>query len=143
MISRSFDGELVARTVERLGFVAVRGSSSRAGTSGLRSLAEAYQRGHHCAITVDGPRGPAMVAQPGAAQLAILTGASWIGAFHALPSRAWTLNSWDRLLVPKPFSKVVITWSSQIPVTPSSSVSELQPAIQSALDRVVQLACER
>ncbi|MEO6815511.1 MAG: DUF374 domain-containing protein, partial [Edaphobacter sp.] len=65
LISRSFDGELIARTVERLGFVAIRGSSSRDGAAGLRNLQRAYVAGHYCAITADGPRGPAQVAKPG------------------------------------------------------------------------------
>jgi hypothetical protein len=64
LISRSFDGELIARTVELLGFKAIRGSSSRGGTVALRQMAEAYRAGHRCAITADGPKGPAMVAKP-------------------------------------------------------------------------------
>ena len=139
LISRSFDGELIARIVERLGFVAVRGSSSRAGVSGLRSLAEAYQRGQRCAITVDGPRGPALVAQPGAAQLAELVGAPWVGTFYALPLRAWTLNSWDRFLIPKPFSRVLLTWPAHI-VTEGKTQPQLLAAIQSSLDDAVRLA---
>src|SRR5271170_323958 len=58
LISRSFDGELIARTVERLGFVAIRGSSSRDGAPGLRNMQRAYLAGHYCAFTADGPRGP-------------------------------------------------------------------------------------
>ena len=139
LISRSFDGELIARTVERLGFRPVRGSSSRGGVSALRTLADAYREGLHCAITVDGPRGPAMVAQPGAAQLARLVGAPWIGAFYALPTRAWTLRTWDRFLIPKPFSTVLLAWPPHIP-TAGLSATELQAAVQSALDHAVALA---
>lgn len=140
LISRSFDGELIARIVERLGFIAVRGSSSRGGVAGLRSMVEAYEGGHRCAITVDGPRGPAMVAQPGAAQLATLAGAGWIGVFYALPVNAWTLNSWDRFLIPKPFSRVLLTWPAHVAVSPQSTVADLQPLIQAALDQAVQMA---
>ena len=114
LISRSFDGELIARTVERLGFIAVRGSSSRGGASGLRQMAAAYERGHICAITADGPRGPAMIAKPGAEQLAELVGAPWVGAFYALPDRAWLLKSWDQLLIPKPFARVRIAWPAHV-----------------------------
>lgn len=140
LISRSFDGELIARVVERLGFRAIRGSSSRGGVSALRTLAEAYQQGHHCAITVDGPRGPSMVAQAGAAQLALLVQAPWICTFYALPARAWTLNTWDRFLIPKPFSKVLLAWSAHISVASDATTSELQAAVQAALDRSVTLA---
>jgi lysophospholipid acyltransferase (LPLAT)-like uncharacterized protein len=131
LISRSFDGELVARTVERLGFVAIRGSSSRDGTAGLRNLYRAYLDGHYCAITADGPRGPAMVAKPGVMQLGKLTGSS-ISAFYVCPERAWQLRSWDRFLIPKPFSRVTVSWTHPV-------VAE-QPAVQAALDLSVQLA---
>ena len=114
LISRSFDGELIARTVERLGFVAVRGSSSRGGAAGLKGMAEAYAAGHRCAFTADGPRGPARVAKAGPVQLAELSGATWIGAYHAQPDRAWYLKSWDRFIVPKPFSTVTFGWSTHV-----------------------------
>ncbi len=150
LISPSFDGELIARTVELLGFRAVRGSSSRGGSTGLRAMQLAYAAGHRCAITADGPRGPVFVAKPGAALLAQSVippeppGASsgstppagtWLGCFYALPDRAWQLRSWDRFLIPKPFARVALTWPAHIPaaeVTPSS--------LQSALDRAVAMA---
>lgn len=136
LISQSFDGELIARTVERLGFLAIRGSSSRAGASGLRNLARAFQTGHICAITADGPRGPSMIAKPGAAQLLGLVDAPTIGAFYALPLRAWQLRSWDRFLIPKPFSRVLITWPAHV-VAQQGIVDE--PSVQAALDRSVAM----
>lgn len=139
LISRSFDGELIARTVERVGFRAIRGSSSRGGATALRQMTEAYRQGHICAFTADGPRGPAMIAQPGAVQLAQLVGAEWLGAFYALPDRAWTLRTWDRFLIPKPFSRVVLTWPAHV-FTAHRTAPELQAAVQSTLDRAVQLA---
>lgn len=131
LISRSFDGELIARTVERLGFIVIRGSSSRDGAAGLRNLQRAYQEGNYCAVTVDGPRGPAQVAKPGVAQLAKLVGAT-VGAFHVHPQRAWVLRSWDRFLIPKPFSRVIVGWAA--PAAPE------QAEVQTALDRAVKLA---
>jgi lysophospholipid acyltransferase (LPLAT)-like uncharacterized protein len=131
LISRSFDGELIARTVERLGFVAIRGSSSRDGTVGLRNLHRAYLSGHYCAITADGPRGPAMVAKSGVTQLAKLANTT-VGAFYVHPERAWQLRSWDRFLIPKPFSRVTISWTAQVPAE--------QAAVQAALDHSVALA---
>ena len=131
LISPSFDGELIARTVEHLGFLAIRGSSSRGGATGLRNMADAYTQGHRTAITADGPRGPAMIAKPGPTQLAALTGATWIGAFHALPDRAWQLDSWDRFLIPKPFSTVTFTW-------PHHAEPALH-AVQTALDQAVRM----
>ena len=132
LISRSFDGELIARTVELLGFHAVRGSSSRGGAAGLRGMQEAYAAGHRCAFTADGPRGPARVAKAGTVQLAELTGATWIGAYHAQPNRAWRLRSWDGFLIPKPFSTVTFGW-------PTYVAPELE-LVQKALDEAVAMA---
>ena len=73
-----------------------------------------------------------MVAKPGAVQLAHLTQATGIGAFYALPDRAWILPSWDRFLIPKPFARVVVVWPSL--------VSPDLPSVQAALDRAVHLA---
>jgi hypothetical protein len=131
LISQSYDGELIARTVERLGFIAVRGSTSRDGTAGLRNLQRAYLDGRFCAITADGPRGPSMVAKPGVTQLAKLVGSEVI-AFYAHPERAWQLRSWDRFLIPKPFSKVTIGWITEVPAD--------QSAVQSAMEHAVELA---
>jgi lysophospholipid acyltransferase (LPLAT)-like uncharacterized protein len=148
LISPSFDGELIARTVERLGFRAIRGSSSRGGVAGLRNMQLAYAAGHRCAITADGPRGPAYCAKPGTAQLAQSVGVpaegidpeapppgTWVGCFYALPDRAWQLHSWDRFLIPKPFTRVVITWPKHIP-----ACEVTQAAVQANLDRAVQMA---
>jgi lysophospholipid acyltransferase (LPLAT)-like uncharacterized protein len=131
LISESFDGELIARTVQRLGFLPIRGSSSRGGAPGLRNMERAFLAGHNCAFTADGPRGPAFVAKPGAAQLATRLNTD-VGAFYVLPQRAWQLRSWDRFLIPKPFSRVLVTWSTRVPGDPA--------AVQTALDRSVQLA---
>jgi hypothetical protein len=147
LISPSFDGELIARTVELLGFRAIRGSSSRGGAAGLRNMQAAYAAGHRCAFTADGPRGPKFVAKPGAAQLAnsvglpddngkhVAASGTWVGCFYALPQRAWELRSWDRFLIPKPFSRVVLTWPAHIPAGEVTAAS-----VQAALDRAVAMA---
>jgi hypothetical protein len=150
LISSSFDGELISRTVELLGFKAVRGSSSRGGAAGLKNMRLAYGEGHRCAFTADGPRGPKFVAKPGAAQLANSVGATteegqvgaaklgtWVGCFYALPERAWELRSWDRFLIPKPFSRVVLTWPAHVPAGEVTAA-----AVQAALDRAVAMAGE-
>jgi lysophospholipid acyltransferase (LPLAT)-like uncharacterized protein len=144
LISASFDGELIARTVELLGFKAVRGSSSRGGAAGLRNMQAAYAEGHRCAFTADGPRGPKFVAKPGAAALANSVipptaeggpAGTWVGCFYALPERAWELKSWDRFLIPKPFSRVVLTWPAHVPAGEVTTAS-----VQAALDRAVAMA---
>ena len=132
LISRSFDGELIARTVERLGFLAVRGSSSRGGAAGLRGMAEAYAAGRICAFTADGPKGPWRVAKAGAVQLAELAGAEWVGCFHPEPERAWRLRSWDRFAIPKPFTTVRFGWPEHVRPVELGSV-------QAAMDAAVRL----
>ena len=134
LISPSFDGELIARTVERLGFHPQRGSSSRSGALGLRNMAAAYNAGHRTAITADGPRGPNMVAKPGVVQLAELVGATWVGCYHAQPSRCWELNSWDRFMIPMPFSTVTFGWPAHVP-------PDLE-RVQLALDEAVRLSSQ-
>jgi lysophospholipid acyltransferase (LPLAT)-like uncharacterized protein len=108
LISRSFDGELIARTVERLGFLAPRGSSTRFGGSGLFALAKALEGGHPAVFTADGPTGPVYKVKPGAVKLAQFTGCA-IGILYAHPEKAWILRSWDRFMIPKPFSRVAIS----------------------------------
>jgi lysophospholipid acyltransferase (LPLAT)-like uncharacterized protein len=133
LISRSFDGELIARTVERLGFIAIRGSSSRGGATALRQIADEYARGTRCAISADGPRGPNMVAKPGTAQLAQLVN-TWVGTFYVLPLRAWELKTWDRFLIPKPFSRVLITWPPHV-----SAEEVTEQTVQANLDLAVSM----
>ena len=132
LISRSFDGELIARTVERLGFVAVRGSSTRGGSVGLRGMERAYRDRRICAFTADGPKGPALVAKAGGVQLAELVEARWVGAFELAPERCWRLRSWDGFVIPKPFSRVRVTW-------PAHAEAELG-AVQGALDEAVRMS---
>ena len=134
LISHSFDGELIARIVERLGFVAVRGSSSRGRVSALRMMQQAYVDGRICAFTADGPKGPARVAKAGPVQLAALVDAPWIGAFHAQPARCWKLRSWDGFMIPKPFTTIVFSWPAHVDAD--------LPRVQAALDEAVTMAVE-
>jgi len=133
LISRSFDGELIARTVEHLGFIAIRGSSSRGGATALRSMAEAYNQGHRCAFTADGPKGPARIAKPGPVQLAQLVGAKWLGAFHAQPDSFWQLKSWDKFMIPKPFTTITFTW-------PQHASPDNLEALQATLNQAVAMS---
>ena len=135
LISESFDGELITRTAERMGFVAVRGSSSRGGAAGLKGLTEMYAAGRLCVFTADGPRGPARVAKAGPMKLAQMTGAEWVGAFHAEPDRMWRLKSWDGFMIPKPFATVTFGW-------PEHVVPEMG-AVQAALDEAVAMVKSR
>ena len=101
LASQNFDGEWIARILQRFGYATVRGSTSRGGARALVQLRRELAAGHGVAFTVDGPRGPARVAQAGAVWLAGATGQP-ILPFHLEADRSWTTKSWDRAQVPKP-----------------------------------------
>ncbi len=136
LISPSFDGELIARVVERLGFVPVRGSSSRGGASGLIALIRARAAGYKVAITADGPKGPMYVAKPGAAAAAQKAG-STASCFHLHPEKAWLLRSWDSFIIPKPFSRVRVSWQAPLQLPDSPTAVEATALLQNALERAV------
>jgi len=137
LISRSFDGELIARTLELFGYGAVRGSSSRGAREGLLGLKTVIERGRTAIFTADGPRGPIYQTKMGPIKLAQLTGAP-IGAFHLEPERAWVMNSWDRFLVPKPFARIVVSWAQWtfVPAdTPAEQFEAKRQELNDALER--------
>jgi len=110
LISQSFDGELITRILRMFDFDAVRGSSSRSSREGLLGLKHVIETGRTAIFTADGPRGPIYQTKMGPIKLAQTTGAP-IGAFHLQPERAWVMKSWDRFLVPKPFTRIVVSWA--------------------------------
>jgi hypothetical protein len=95
----------------------VRGSSSRGAREGLLGLKDVIESGRPAIFTADGPRGPIYRTKPGPIRLAALTGAR-IGAFHLQPRRAWSLHSWDRFLVPTPFTRIAVSWArwTEVPI---------------------------
>jgi lysophospholipid acyltransferase (LPLAT)-like uncharacterized protein len=105
--SENFDGEWIAGIIERFGYSTARGSTSRGAVKALVRLKRDMAAGKPAAFTLDGPRGPAKVAQAGAIWLAKATG-NPIVPFHIEADRYWTANSWDRTQVPKPWSTVAI-----------------------------------
>jgi len=126
LISRSFDGELITRTLECFGFCAVRGSSSRGAREGLLGLKDVIESGRTAIFTADGPRGPIYQTKMGPIKLAQMTGAP-IGAFHLEPERAWVLKSWDRFLVPKPFTRIVVSWARWTYAAPEMQPEDFEP----------------
>jgi hypothetical protein len=105
--SENFDGEWIAGIIERFGYGTARGSTSRGAVRALVQLKRDMAAGKPAGFTLDGPRGPARVAQPGAVWLAKATG-NPIVPFHIESDRHWTANSWDRTQIPKPWSNVAI-----------------------------------
>ena len=126
LISRSFDGELVTRVLARFGFRAVRGSSSRGAREGFLGLQQVIESGCPAIFTADGPRGPVFQTKMGPIRLAQLTGAR-IGAFHLEPKHALRLNSWDRFLIPLPFTRIVVSWSRWTTVPADLAEEDFEP----------------
>jgi lysophospholipid acyltransferase (LPLAT)-like uncharacterized protein len=137
MTSRSFDGEYIARIIEKLGFRAVRGSSSRGAVGAFIGMRQQLEQGHGVVFTIDGPRGPRYVAKPGPVLLAKKTGVP-ISCFYIAVKRAWILNSWDQMVIPKPFSQAMIYGSGPMYV-PADATDEQM----SALHRQMQETLER
>ncbi|HVO65014.1 MAG TPA: lysophospholipid acyltransferase family protein [Syntrophales bacterium] len=127
MISKSFDGELIAGVAEKSGWHAVRGSSSRGGKEALRNMINHLNQTRLAAHIVDGPKGPAGTVKAGVIQLAHAADAAII-PFYVSADRAWYFNSWDSFFIPKPFARVVISFGEMIKFTPAenSAVFESQ-----------------
>jgi len=136
MTSRSFDGEYIARIIQKLGFTAVRGSSSRGAVGAMFGMREQIEAGHAVVFTIDGPRGPRYVAKPGAVLLAKKTGAP-ISCFYVAVERAWILNSWDQMIIPKPFSRAVIYASSPMSV-PADATDEQMTALHQQMQETLE-----
>ena len=138
LISRSFDGELITRILQLFGFRAVRGSSSRNAREGLLGLRRVIESGTPAIFTADGPRGPIYQTKMGPIKLAQTTGAP-IGGFHLQPEHAWVFSSaWDRFLVPKPFTRICVSWGpwTRVPANlPSEQFESKRQELNTAIDR--------
>ena len=129
------DGEIITRVLKRFGIAAVRGSSSRGWVSGLKGLIEAYRLGYDLIVVPDGPRGPCQQAKSGVLQLARTTGAP---VYPTTYSAAWhiRIGSWDRLMIPFPFSRVVYVVGSPISVPAETTPAQLEQKRQELEERL-------
>jgi len=113
VISEHADGQLIARTVENLGYATLAGSTTRGGARALRGMVRAIKRGECVGVTPDGPRGPRMRAAPGIAQAARLARAPILPlVFAARPCRL--LGTWDRMMLPLPFGRGIVRWGAPV-----------------------------
>ena len=136
--SENFDGEWIARIIRRFGFGTARGSSSRGGLRAMLQLVRDMEKGKPAAFTLDGPRGPARVAQPGAIWLARATG-NPVVPFHMEASSKWTANSWDRTQIPKPFTTVAVAIGEPLDVAGDTTDQQLEGARQDLQQRLQRL----
>jgi lysophospholipid acyltransferase (LPLAT)-like uncharacterized protein len=130
--SENFDGEWVAGIIERFGYGTARGSTSRGARKALLQMTRDMAAGKPAGFTVDGPRGPARVAQAGAVWLSKATG-NPVLPFHLEASRYWTLGSWDRTQIPRPFSTVAIAMGEPFCVPQDADEAGIESA-RSSLD---------
>lgn len=135
IVSRSQDGEYIARLIHFFGMKTVRGSSTRGGEKALLELLELAKTGTCSGFTPDGPRGPIGTIQPGVVYLAQKSGFPIVPLSNAL-ARKVTVNSWDRFEIPLPFNKVVIVYGNPLWVKPEDSLEQVSAQLKWSLDRV-------
>jgi lysophospholipid acyltransferase (LPLAT)-like uncharacterized protein len=142
MSSFSYDGEYMGRIIKRFGFVAVKGSSSRNPIRALLGLRRALDEGWTVAFTLDGPRGPRHKVKPGPVGLGKSSGLP-LTSFHAAVEKAWVLNSWDRMMIPHPFSRVLVRVGKLIHVpndATEQNVERYTAELQASLDRICEFS---
>ena len=142
LISEHRDGEYISRTMESFGFQTARGSTTRGGAVGLREILRALKQGRDAAFTPDGPRGPRETVQPGVIAAARLSGVPILPVAFSC-SKKKLLNSWDRFLVPLPFSRGLFLYGSPIRVKRDASPAEQEEArslLEAELRRVTSEA---
>ena len=136
--SENFDGEWIAGIIERFGYGTARGSTSRGARKALLQLTRDMAAGKPAGFTLDGPRGPVNIAQPGAVWLAKATG-NPVLPFHLEASRHWTLGSWDRTQIPKPFATVALVVGEPFSVPADANESQIEAARRSLEERLAAL----
>lgn len=140
LISEHSDGRLVAKVISLVGMRNVKGSSSSRGRAALRELIGHLQDGHSVAITPDGPRGPIYKAKPGVISIAKKTGAP-IAPVTLSADKYWQFNSWDKMILPKPFAKITYHFGEPIYIPAKIRGEEFQTAlkdVEAALNNLTQ-----
>ena len=125
MVSRHWDGELIARTVKPFRILSARGSSTRGGREALQELIEKARQGHTIGITPDGPSGPLYKVQSGVVRIAQLSGTPIVCLTWAARPR-WVASSWDRFQIPLPFARVSVIFDEPFPVPDTESAEVLE-----------------
>lgn len=143
IVSRSRDGILAAYVAQKWGHTIISGSSHRGGSAALRQSLKVLKENGTVALTPDGPRGPKEIVKAGASQLAVMSGAPVI-VLSVHPQSAWRLNSWDKFMIPKPFSKVTVHVSEPVHadsvMAAHDKIEEVRKAIQGRFDEAATMA---
>ena len=144
IISRSRDGEFAARLVKSLGFYPFRGSPKKGGAAALKGIISAFLNGPGGGFVADGSQGPAQVAQKGLLLLSMYSGCP-IMPVGVAADRCWRFRTWDRTLLPKPFSRVVFAWGPMIRVERGASAGRLEEyrlQLERTLNDITRMAHE-
>jgi hypothetical protein len=134
LVSRSNDGELIAKAMELSNIGAVRGSSSRGGAVAAREMVEILRAGRDVGITPDGPRGPAREVKEGAVRVAQLSGMPIVPIANALSNKLEIAKSWDRLQVPLPFGRAVVIYGEPVRVAEGDDLAAKAAELKAAMD---------
>lgn len=140
LVSKSNDGEMIARTMELSGIDAVRGSSSRGGAAAAREMVEILRSGRDVGITPDGPRGPAREVKEGAVRVAQLAGMPIVPIANALSHRIEVAKAWDRFQVPLPFGRSVVIYGEPVRVAAGDDLGAKAAELKAALDALTSEA---
>ncbi len=140
LTSASRDGTTLATAMEVFGIGSIRGSSSRRAVAALIGMKKALLEGKDVCVTPDGPKGPRYQIQPGLLKIAQTTGSDII-PIHIQYSSAWRLSSWDRFVLPKPFSKVIVTFDGPISIPKSLTEAEFETATEN-LEKCLLAGCD-
>ena len=137
LISSHGDGEIIARVTALFGFEHIRGSSSKGADRALKQMLKLARRNEDLIVTPDGPRGPAEVVKPGVAQIARLTGLAVV-PFAIAASSCIRLKSWDRFMIPLPFSRCYFVWGDSIRCEADEEVEQFRLRVEEVLKRVTE-----
>lgn len=137
LVSRYRDGEIAARILKHLGFEVVRGSteegkSHKGGRTAVKKLMELLQRGKNIAITIDGPKGPAFKVKKGVIYLAQKTGSPILPVVVSF-ERYKRINSWDKLIIPLPFTKGEIRLGQEVKISQSEDLEDARKKLERIL----------
>jgi hypothetical protein len=135
LVSEHADGEYITQVILRHGFRTARGSSTRGGVKGLKGVVRAGREGHDLGFTPDGPRGPRHVFKWGALVAAQLTGHPVI-PLTVGADRAWYLDSWDRFMIPKPFSTMTVRYGTPRTISRHATKQDLREAAEDLQDEL-------
>ena len=133
MASASRDGEIAAQTTRRFGWIPVRGSSTRKGSEALKEMHSLLEKGHRGGLVVDAPTGPPYISKIGIIVLAKRTGLPIVPVMWNA-DKSWRINSWDRSVIPKPFSNIVFVYGDSLMYIPENASRESCEKFRQQLD---------